>query len=143
MAAPEGSPTSLHARRPPHELQTIVLMIGGSIARADLPELCQRADFLLKGSDADLIVCDVGTLGEPDAVIVDALARLQLVALRSGLQVRLRHASDALLELLRLTGLGDVVPLDNGACIESEGQTEERKEARGVEEEADPGDLTG
>lgn len=143
MAAPEGSPTSLHALRPPHEPRTIVLIISGSISRGDLPGLSQRASSLVEGSDVDLIVCDVGTLFEPDAITVDALARLQLAAIRSGRQVRLRHASGELQKLLGLTGLSDVVPLDNGARIETLGQTEEREETCRVEEEADPGDLTG
>ncbi len=143
MAAPEGLPTSLHALRQPHEPRTIVLIISGSISRGDLPGLSQRAGNLLEGSDADLIVCDVGTLVEPNATTVDALARLQLAAIRSGLQVRLRHASGELQKLLGLTGLSDVVPLDDGARIESLGQAEEREETRRVEEEADPGDLAG
>nr|MBA2600483.1 STAS domain-containing protein [Actinomycetota bacterium] len=143
MAAPEGSPTSLHALRPPHEPRTIVLIISDSISRGDLPGLSQRAGILLEGCDADLIVCDVATHVEPDAVAVDALARLQLVAIRSGRQVRLRHASGELLELLTLLGLSDVVPSYDGSGIEPEGQTEKREETRGVEEEADIGDLTG
>lgn len=143
MAAPEGSPASLHALRPPHEPHTIVLIISGSISRGDLPGLSQRASTLLEGSDAHLIVCDVATLVEPDAVAVDALARLQLVAVRSGRQVLLRHASGELLELLTLLGLSDVVPLNDGSSIEPEGQTEKREETRSVEEEADTGDLTG
>ena len=142
MAAPEGSPTSLRALRPPHEPRTIVLVISGSISRGDLPGLSRRASSLLEDNDVDLIVCDVGTLVEPDAITVDALARLQLAAVRSGRRVRVRHASGELQKLLALMGLGDVVPLCDGAGIESEGQTEEREETRRVEEEADPDDLT-
>jgi len=119
------------------------LIISDSISRGDLPGLSQRAGILLEGCDADLIVCDVATHVEPDAVAVDALARLQLVAIRSGRQVRLRHASGELLELLTLLGLSDVVPPYDGSGIEPEGQTEKREETRGVEEEADTGDLTG
>ena len=46
----------------------------------------------------------------PDAVTVDALARLQLVARRHDCQVRLRGASDELRELLAFMGLDAVLP---------------------------------
>ena len=46
---------------------------------------------------------------EPDAVVVDALARLQLAARRTGCQVRLRNASRELLELVAFMGLCDVL----------------------------------
>ena len=47
---------------------------------------------------------------DPDAVTVDALARLQLAARRHGCTVRLRHASQDLVELLTFMGLRDVLP---------------------------------
>jgi ABC-type transporter Mla MlaB component len=56
-----------------------------------------------------VIACDV-TGVEADAVAVDALARLQLVAHRNGCQVVLRNASTALLDLVDLMGLADVLP---------------------------------
>ena len=52
--------------------------------------------------------CDVAGI-EPDAVTVDALARLQLAARRYGCQVRLRGASRELLELVAFMGLADVL----------------------------------
>ena len=55
------------------------------------------------------LAVDVGTF-EPDAVTVDALARLQLAARRHGFLVRLRHASAELLELVAFMGLADVLP---------------------------------
>jgi ABC-type transporter Mla MlaB component len=47
---------------------------------------------------------------DPDAVTVDALARLQVAAQRQGCQVRLRDASTELLQLLDFMGLRDVLP---------------------------------
>ena len=52
--------------------------------------------------------CDV-TGVDPDAVTVDALARLQLAARRNGCRVRLRHASAELLELVAFMGLTNVL----------------------------------
>ena len=49
---------------------------------------------------------------EPDAVTVDALARVQLAARRHGFRMRLRHASSELLELVAFMGLADVLPED-------------------------------
>ncbi|CAN5626735.1 hypothetical protein BH24ACT26_BH24ACT26_03030 [soil metagenome] len=126
--------------RPPLEESTIVLVIAGSIARADVRALCDRVRVLLETSDSDLAVCDVGALVDPDAVVVDALARLQLTARRLGRRVRLRHVSCELQELLALVALSDVLPLTPGLPPEPEGQAEQREQAGGVEEEADPGD---
>ena len=89
--------------------RTIAFAIGGPITRADLPGLCERVCALLERSGATVVVCDVSGI-DPDAVTVDALARLQLAARRHGCQVRLRHASDELLELVAFMGLRDVLP---------------------------------
>lgn len=88
---------------------TLAFDLRGPIAREDLPGLCDRVCALLGGTVAEVAFCDV--LGvEPDAVTVDALARLQLAARRHGCLVRLRHASDELKELVAFMGLADVLP---------------------------------
>jgi ABC-type transporter Mla MlaB component len=87
----------------------VAFAISGPIARADLPGLCERVCALLARSDADVALCDVSGV-EPDAVTVDALARLQLAAQRRGCQVRLRHASEELIGLVAFMGLRDVLP---------------------------------
>ncbi len=88
--------------------QTIAFAIGGPVARADLAGLCDRVCTLLEGSRADVALCDVRGVA-PNAVTVDALARLQLAARRHGCQVRLRHASNELRELLVFMGLRDIL----------------------------------
>lgn len=85
--------------------------IRGPIARGDLEGLCRRACALLAESDS-VARCDVGGI-EPDAVCVDALARLQLAARRRGCCVRLENASVALLELVELMGLTHVLQADH------------------------------
>jgi ABC-type transporter Mla MlaB component len=82
--------------------------IHGPIARSDLPGLCARVCALLRASPATLVVCEVGTV-HPDAVTVDALARLQLAARRSGRRIELRNASREVLELVEFMGLEDVL----------------------------------
>lgn len=115
-------------------------MISAQIASADIPSLCERVRVLLEDDDGDGVVCDVASLVDPDAAIVDALARLQLTARRRGGQVRLRHACTDLQDLLALMGLCDVVPLCAELPLEPGGQAEEGEEPCRVEEEADPGD---
>ncbi|MDX6721547.1 MAG: hypothetical protein QOJ63_3801 [Solirubrobacteraceae bacterium] len=88
--------------------QTIAFAITGPITRSDLPGLCDRVCGLLSSGRADVALCDVGGV-EPDAVTVDALARLQLAARRHGCTIRLRHASGDLRELLAFMGLADVL----------------------------------
>lgn len=116
------------------------MVISAPIARSDIRGLCERVRLLLEACNAKVVVCDVRALVEPDATAIDALARLQLTARRSGRQICLRHAGDELKELLGVTGLCDVVPLWTGLGLQSRGQAEKRKEGRGVEEEAEPGD---
>ena len=88
---------------------TLAFTVHGPIARADLPGLCDRVCALLAESQASVALCDVRGV-EPDAVTVDALARLQLAARRSGCQVRLQNASRELRGLVAFMGLADVFP---------------------------------
>ena len=85
-----------------------VLSIHGPISRADLPGLCARVCALLRESAAALVLCEVASV-QPDAVTVDALARLHLAARRSGCRIRLHNASSELLELVAFMGLDDVL----------------------------------
>ena len=88
--------------------QTVAFAIGGPLTRGDLPGLCQRICALLERTDADVVLCDVTTAG-PNAVTVDALARVHLAARQHGCGTRLRGASSELIELLDFAGLRDVL----------------------------------
>ena len=92
-----------------HAPRTIAFAVWGPIARDDLPGLCDRVCALLRATRPAIAVCDVQGV-EPDAVTVDALARLQLAAARYGCQVQFRNASDALIALVTFMGLADVLP---------------------------------
>jgi ABC-type transporter Mla MlaB component len=113
--------------------QTVAFAIRGPIGRADLPGLCDRVCTLLSGSGASLAVCDVRGV-EPDAVVVDALCRLQLAARRNRCHVQLRGASDELLQLVSFMGLTHVLG------VETRRQPEEREQGLRVEEERELGD---
>ena len=142
LAAPDRSRTTyLHMVRTRRESSTLVFAIGGSFDRADVARLCVDVRRLLQHDDAQTIVCDVGGVVEPDAVAVDALARLQLIARQRGRNIRFRHACRELRDLLSLTGLAGVLPQCGGELgLEASGQAEEREQGLGVEEEDDPAD---
>ena len=111
MATPGELPTfSIHALRHPVDPNTILLIAAGRIEPPDLSGLCDRVGKWLEGSEAHDIVCDVGAVVAPDAVTVDALARLQLAARRFGLRLELRHVSPELRKLLAFTGLCEAIP---------------------------------
>ena len=76
----------------------------------DVPTLCEQVRIVVERGDRE-IVCDVGALRQPDAATIDALCRLQLAARRHGGRIRLRDASDELLDLLAFVGLADVLEL--------------------------------
>ena len=87
---------------------SITFAIRGPIERDDLPGMCDGVRGLLAGFEPSIAFCDVHGAGA-NAVTVEALARLQLAARRRGCQVRLLHASPALLELVDFMGLADVL----------------------------------
>jgi ABC-type transporter Mla MlaB component len=84
--------------------------IHGPIAEADLPGLCARVCAVLAEAAGQDVTCDVSDV-TPDAVTVDALARLQLAANRCRCRVRLRRATPELRELVAFMGLADVIVL--------------------------------
>ncbi len=87
-----------------HEPSTITFALTSPLERSDLPGLFKRVCVLLEASGADVAICDVRG-ARADAVTVDALARLQLAARRSGCQMRMHHASAELRALVALMGL--------------------------------------
>ena len=92
----------------PASPSTITFAIWGPIEREDLPALCDRVCALLERTGASVALCDVAGVAA-DAVVVDALARLQLAARRHQCQIRLRGASDQLRDLVAFMGLQDVL----------------------------------
>lgn len=65
------------------------------------------------------VVCDVACV-EADAATVDALARLQLVARRHGLEITLVGASDELRRLIDLIGLAEALPEARSRAAEAD-----------------------
>jgi ABC-type transporter Mla MlaB component len=89
--------------------RSAVIVVEGPVARADIPGLCARARGELEDSAAGHLVCDVSGLDEVDAVVVDALARVQLIVRRLGGTLELRGADVELVALLAWMGLERVL----------------------------------
>lgn len=107
-------PTGLTYVKSPPRGSPIVVVLNASITRAEIPRLCEGARKQLESSDAAVVICDAHALTDPDAVAVDAVARLQLTAKRLGRDMKLRHACAEMQELIALAGLSDVLPLVPG-----------------------------
>ncbi|MFF2008090.1 STAS domain-containing protein [Streptomyces sp. NPDC058195] len=95
-----------------------VLVVTGRVTRTAVPGLCAELESLLYGPDGAVrdpdaeaeVDCDVGGVARVDLVLVEAVARLGLVARRAGgRRLRLRNAPPELRGLLDLVGLADVV----------------------------------
>jgi len=89
--------------------RTISFVVWGPILRGDIPGLTARVCRLLEESEADVALCEVVDVEVPDAVTVEALARLQLGARRHQCRVLLLNASEELLDLVAFMGLSDVI----------------------------------
>ncbi|MFE8006220.1 STAS domain-containing protein [Streptomyces sp. NPDC057418] len=93
------------------------LVLTGRVTRAEVPELCARLEALLDSrpaagasAAATVVDCDVGGVIRPDLALVEAVARLGLIARRAGdAELRLRNVPAELSALLDLVGLTDVV----------------------------------
>ena len=88
------------------------LALVGQIERADIPAFCERARGLIERSDEDPVVCDLGRVARPDAVTVEALARLQLEARRLGRRLVFRDVCGELRDLVAFVGLERTLPCD-------------------------------
>jgi hypothetical protein len=82
------------------------------IARGEISGLCERLRDEMIRARTRQFVCDVAAIREPDAVVIEALARVQLTALRLGYELRLIHASPELRWLVAFMGLRGVLPCD-------------------------------
>jgi ABC-type transporter Mla MlaB component len=88
-----------------------VLTVEGSLDAAAIPGLGERLASLIQRSGTDLVTCDVGVLDSCDLVVIDALARMELIARRLGCTVQVSRASDQLVELIAFAGLQEVLPV--------------------------------
>ena len=105
------------------------------MTRSDVPAICERVRILLERPNVTAIVCNLGPGLDVDIDVIEALARIRLTARRLGCRVQLEGVSSELHELVAFTGLTEALGLE--PC----GQTEEREERLGFEEESELGDA--
>ncbi|MDO8184736.1 STAS domain-containing protein [Conexibacter sp. JD483] len=87
---------------------TMRFSIRGPLARDDLPALYDRFCALVGEHAPARVLCDVAGVA-PDAVAVDALARMQLAARRANCTVTLTGMEGELRALVALMGLTNVL----------------------------------
>jgi hypothetical protein len=91
------------------ELEPIMWVLRAPLARVDIAGLCADLTALDGSALAGAAVhCDVQAM-EPDLVLVEALARLQLTARRLDRPLRVVGAGPHLRVLLHLTGLDGIL----------------------------------
>jgi hypothetical protein len=105
-------PRSDHPPRKPGRRPEVVVVLGAPADEATTMVWCDRVRTLLRAAPGAVVSCDIGRLSGSAAEVVEALARLRLVALAGGGQIRLRRADPALLALLDLLGFADLLPPD-------------------------------
>jgi anti-anti-sigma regulatory factor len=87
------------------------VVVDGRMDATRLHTLVGWVRGLLAAGGPTHIECDVAGLAPADIEVVDALARLALVARRHGTRLCVRDPSPELRELLDLAGLGRVLPV--------------------------------
>ena len=104
---------------------------GGEEVESVVAGEWSKALLVMVDGDEEIVVGHL-VCRRADLGAVDALARLQLTARRSGCTLRLRDVSPTLGDVLGLVGLGELV----ASVVEVGGQTEGREQL-GVEEVVD------
>ncbi len=89
----------------------VTVQICPPVTREDAARLHEQLRLVLSDAADTAVICDVGTITDPDMVTVEVLARMQVSAKDLGFSLQIRHAGAMLLELLELTGLRDYLPL--------------------------------
>jgi ABC-type transporter Mla MlaB component len=139
VTAADEAPTPTTAAGPS---KTIVVRLDPPLDMYCISALCEHLEIRIRHTNADSVTCDTSAVTDPDVATVEALARLQLTAHRNGCSLSLQQVPRQLLDLLRFSGLSDVVTAGNRSAFEPGGQIEQGEQA-GVHEVVEPGDSPG
>ena len=120
----------------PAPAASIIIAVGSPAARDEGDQVV----VVVASNESGELTCDARALTDPDAATLDALARLQLAARRSGTSVELSNVHRNLADLLALVGLADVIPCSQDSGVDADRQVEQREELL-VDEEVDRRDL--
>lgn len=96
--------------------------MSGQLRKRHLPDLYEKVCVLLRDEPVDEVICDLHAIAQPDAVAVDALAKLRLVTAQSQIPLTLVRVPDALRELLTFTGICEVMLMEEGQSSNSSGR---------------------
>ena len=116
MPDPPESPVAAGGSPAPVPPGTLVVVVDGRVDAARVRVLVGWVRGLLDGGGPDRVVCDVAGVTPADIDVVDALAKLALVARRRGARLWVRNPSDELRELLDLAGLSRILPVCRAGC---------------------------
>lgn len=125
MIESEGTPrgpSSAASRGGPQG--TGAFVVEGPIDRDDIPALCARVTRFIAGIDGhgETIVCELTRTVTPTGDTVEALARLQLTALRLGHRLQLGPCCPTLRTMLDHIGFSEVIPDAPGSVDEKGSQ---------------------
>jgi len=120
----------------------IVVEIRSQPGGSDLALWCARIESLLTAGGADVVTCDVTNLDGSAGAVIHTLVRLQLTARRCGGAIDLLRPQPALLELLRFTGLTEVLPVSDARRGQTVRRVEKREQRR-IDERVDADDAAG
>ena len=81
------------------------MRLPASIDRDDVPAIVERCRPIVECGDPPAPPCDARDVADPRLPAIEVLAFLALAARRRRRELRLEHASPALIELLDLCGL--------------------------------------
>jgi ABC-type transporter Mla MlaB component len=106
-----GMGSAANQREPAQPRGSVVLVLAGEMAPADLPVLEQRLRAALLSAPGADVLCDVAAVDSPTLQTIGSLARLQVRARALGRPLALINAPTPLRELLELVGLSNALPL--------------------------------
>jgi hypothetical protein len=88
----------------------VVIVLGARADRSAVTAWCEHLRSLLCHAPGAVVDCDVAQLTGSAVDVLDALARLRLIAMRGGGRLRLRGADPALVATLELLGFANLLP---------------------------------
>ncbi len=92
----------MQAADDPGSVAGSAVRLHGPVGADQIGMLCRRVRTLLDDGDGQGLICEVS--GRVDLSVVDALARVHLLALRHGARLQVRTSGHELTELLAFTG---------------------------------------
>ena len=119
-------------------VELVVLQVRGPLSAGEARAMADDVASRLRAAGAAQLVCEV--LPGASLGVLDAVARLALVARRSGVRMRVQVPDEGLAALLALTGLDQCARLPRIERLEALGQPE-AVEQRGVQEVVDVRDA--